>query len=393
MRVAYLSYPWFGDIDLSFVHAIRKKVDLYYFIVVSPSSLKSTAFNLKKQHPASGIFKADIYPELKNFSSLCDFDKTFVINLYGKTHNFRNYSVIIKLFIFLMHLHIDVLHTTLFYSLRYFLLYFFHKKTILTVHDPIPHSDEKSKKVFFYRHIAFLLLKNFLVLNVSQKDEFVFRYRLKNKNVFVSKLGVYNYLNIYSQDKISCFNTNDYILFFGRITSYKGLDYLLPAMKIVHETHKNIKLIVAGYCRSFYFDISEYENCPYIEIINRYIPDKILVPLIKNALFVVCPYIDATQSGVVMSAYALNTPVLATNVGGLTEYVEHLKSGYIIPPRDINALVEGINYLLKHREILKDQKKYIAEEYANNRYSWNKITDDILGLYTSVISEVSKSQL
>jgi glycosyltransferase involved in cell wall biosynthesis len=172
-----------------------------------------------------------------------------------------------------------------------------------------------------------------------------------------------------------------YILFFGRITAYKGLDYLFPAMKILHKAHKNVKLIAAGYCEKYYFDISEYHDCSYIEIINRFIPDNELAVLIQNALFVVCPYIDATQSGVVMSAFAFNVPVLATNVGGLSEYVEHMKSGYIVTPKNINELAEGMKFLLDHNELLDEQRKYIEEKYKTGDYSWDKITGDLIEIY------------
>jgi glycosyltransferase involved in cell wall biosynthesis len=157
-------------------------------------------------------------------------------------------------------------------------------------------------------------------------------------------------------------------------------------MKLVNETHKDIKLIVAGYCQSYYFDISEYENCHYVEIKNKFFPDDELAALIQKSLFVVCPYIDATQSGVVMSSFAFNIPVLATNTGGLPDYVEHMKSGYIVEPKDINGLADGIKYLLDNKELLDKQKKYIEERYRTGDYSWNKITDDFIAFYKDFIN-------
>jgi glycosyltransferase involved in cell wall biosynthesis len=384
MKVAYISYSWFADVDLSFVSKMKDKVDLYYFIIVTQNSLKATAINIKKQYPVSGIFKADIYSEIKQFSSLYDFEKTFIVNLYGKRLSLSNFMSIIRLLFLLVNLRIDVLHTTAPYSLNCLLLYLFRRKTLLTVHDPMSHSSDKSIKSSICRGIAFLLLKNFMLLNRSQKDEFIRFYKLKKKNIFISRLGIYDYLHRYlnNTDKP---NQEEYILFFGRIEAYKGLDYLFPAMKMVHNNVKKIKLKVAGYCNKYYFDISEYENCGYIEIMNRFIPDDELAVLIKNALFVVCPYTDATQSGVVMSSFAFDIPVLATNVGGLTEYVEHLKSGFIVQPKDINSLARGIIYLLEHREKLFEQKNYITIKYRNNHYSWDKITDDIFVFYRNIV--------
>ena len=387
MKVAYLSYTFFADVDFSIIQAMKKKSDLHYFIIVSPDSLKTTAVNIQKQHTVSGIFKASIYPEIENFSDFIDIEKTYIVNISKSDAIYNIFFIFLKLLFMLLRMNIDVLHTTMYYSIVKFPLFFLRKKTIITVHDPIPHSDEhQSIKDFIYRKITFHFIRNFIILNKIQKNEFISIYKLKHKNIYVSRLGIYDYLHKYIETTSINNNDKKYILFFGRITKYKGLNFLFPAMKIVSETHKDIKLIVAGYCKDYYFDISEYENCPYIEIRNEFIPDKELTVLIQNSLFVVCPYIDATQSGVVMSSFAFNIPILATNTGGLPDYVEHMKSGYIVKPKDVNELANGIKYLLDNKELLDKQKKYIEERYRTGDYSWNKITDDFIILYKSFIN-------
>ena len=378
MKIAYVSCPGFADTDFSIVREIRKKVDLYYFIIITPNSLRATAINIQKQYPIPGIFKTSIYPEIEKFSDFFEIEKTYIVNICSR-FKIKSFLMFGKLFFLLKRLNIDILHTTN-YSIVMFLLYILYNKTFLTVHDPIPHSNGQSKNDLINRKIAFHCFNNFIIFNKYQKNEFISQYKLQKKNIFVSKFGVIDYLCRYTNTLLKN-NNNVYILFFGRITSYKGLDFLFPAMKIVHENHKNIKLITAGYCKKYYFDITEYQDCSYIEIINRFVPDNELAVLIQNALFVVCPYIDATQSGVVMSAFAFNVPVLATNVGGLSEYVEHLKSGYIVPPKDINELAKGIIYLLDNKELLDEQRKYIREKYKTGDYSWSKITDDFINFY------------
>jgi len=304
-----------------------------------------------------------------------------IVNICSRKICLKSFCVFAKLLIILLRLKIKILHTTMYFSAEMFLLYFLHKKTFLTVHDPLPHSDIlHSKRDKIYRKAAFYFINNFIILNKAQKDEFVSRYKLQHKNIYISRLGVYDYLCKYT-NTILPNKKEKYILFFGRITSYKGLDYLFPAMKVLHETHKNVKLIAAGYCEKYYFNISEYQDCSYVEMINSFIPDSELAVLIQDALFVVCPYTDATQSGVVMSAFAFNVPVLATNVGGLSEYVEHMKSGYIVSPKSVNELADGMKYLMEHNDLLDEQRKYINEKYKTGDYSWEKITDDLIEIY------------
>lgn len=380
MKVAYISGSGFADIDFSVIRAMRVKLNLYYFIIVTPHSLQSTAINIQKRHPVPGIFKASIYPEIQQFAEYIDVERTYVINTCN--NNIKNIGIFCKLLSILISMNIDILHLTAYYSAVTFPLFFLRKKTVLTIHDPIPHSDRfYSIKDFIRRKATFGVIKKFVILNKNQKKDFISKYRLKQKNIYVSRLGVYDYLDLYAKQRLAENNSKEYILFFGRITKYKGLDFLFPAMKIVNETHKNIKLIIAGYCKNYHFDITEYKNCSYIEIQNRYIPDYELSALIRNSLFVVCPYTDATQSGVVMSSFAFNIPILATDVGGLPEYVEHMKSGYIVPPKDIDGLADGIKYLLDNKKLLEEQKKYIEDRYRSGEYSWNKITDDLINFY------------
>jgi len=67
---------------------------------------------------------------------------------------------------------------------------------------------------------------------------------------------------------------------------------------------------------------------------------------VRDAAVVVCPYRDASQSGVVLSAYAFQVPVVATTAGGLPEYVFPGKTGLLVPPGDASALVVAIKSLV-----------------------------------------------
>jgi glycosyltransferase involved in cell wall biosynthesis len=382
VKIAYLSGTYFADADFSIIRAMKMKADLYYFIIITPESLRSTAINIQKQYYKSGIFKIDIYPEIGKFFEFFDKEKTYIINICNNKTKCKNLFVFCKLLFMLVRMNIDILHVTYYMQTVMFPLFFLRRKTVLTVHDPIPHSDTRSIRDTIYRKISFKLIKSFVILNKIQRDEFVSKYKLEHKDIHISKLGIYDYLREYIKTMPAKNNIKEkYILFFGRITEYKGLEFLFPAMKIVNETYKDIKLIAAGYCKQYYFDISEYESCSYIDIMNRFIPDDELAILIQNSLFVVCPYIDATQSGAVMSAFAFNVPVLATNVGGLPEYVEHLKSGYVVEPKDVNALADGINCLLGNNGLLDEQRKYIENRYGSGEYSWDKIADDLIAFY------------
>ncbi len=95
-----------------------------------------------------------------------------------------------------------------------------------------------------------------------------------------------------------------YILFFGTVDKYKGVDLLVDAY--CNLTCKSLKLVIAG--RGF--DIETHnEN---IIRINRFIEDEEVAYLFKKAKFIVYPYRSATMSGVLSLAYYFNKKVLAS---------------------------------------------------------------------------------
>lgn len=131
-----------------------------------------------------------------------------------------------------------------------------------------------------------------------------------------------------------------YLLFFGLVRNYKGLDILLNALPHVSKKH-NYKLIVAG---EFYEDENKYNALikekdleDRVIIRNEYIPN-IEIPAYFGACdVVVLPYRTATQSGVVPVAIHFKRPVIVTNVGSLSEMIESYEIGYIAQsnPEDI----------------------------------------------------------
>lgn len=170
------------------------------------------------------------------------------------------------------------------------------------------------------------------------------------------------------------------VLFFGRISKYKGIEYLLEAMKIVHKKYPQVKVVIAGK-GEFAFDITQYQELDYVEFRNRFIGLEELSDLIRSALVTVCPYTDATQSGVVYSSFALNTPVIATNVGGLPEMIDDGKTGFLVPPRDSFSLANAILRLLDNPTLLKTFTDNISFNATTGKGSWGEVANDYIKVY------------
>ena len=160
-----------------------------------------------------------------------------------------------------------------------------------------------------------------------------------------------------------------YILFFGFIRDYKGLDLLLEAISDQRIKSLDIRLIVAG---EFYSDAK-----PYLDLIEKFkLKDKVILKTdfiadnevnkyFSSADIVAQPYKNATQSGVTQIGYHFNKPMLVTNVGGLPEIIPHNVIGYVVEP-DSKSIADAIydffttdKKAIFETNILEEKKKFL----------------------------------
>ncbi len=178
-------------------------------------------------------------------------------------------------------------------------------------------------------------------------------------------------------EKLGLAINEEYILFFGFIRDYKGLDLLLHAMADERVRNLNMKLIVAG---EFYTDAK-----PYADLIQQlnlrdklilktdFIPDDEVRNYFCAADMVVQPYKHATQSGVTQICYHFDRPMLVTNVGGLPEIVPHGKVGYVVEPEP-KAIADAIvDFYANHQEMR--MRDFIRVE--KKKYAWSAMLEKI----------------
>ncbi|MEQ1831849.1 MAG: glycosyltransferase [Candidatus Eisenbacteria bacterium] len=167
--------------------------------------------------------------------------------------------------------------------------------------------------------------------------------------------------------------TGDVALFFGYVRHYKGLDTLLTAWKRVRADRPGATLVVAG---EFYEKPESYEalarEAGGVRLLNRYIADDEVEALFRAADVTVLPYRSGTQSGVTHVAYALGSPVIATNVGGITETVHDGETGLTCPPEDPDALARTIT-----RFFAEGLREKMAAPIAALKaaHSWDALAD------------------
>ena len=190
----------------------------------------------------------------------------------------------------------------------------------------------------------------------------------------VSREEALNHLHLNPEKK--------YLLFFGLIRKYKGLDLLLEAFSRVKNPE--LFLLVAG---EFYEDKTTYTVLAgnlgisdKVIFTDSFIPDSEVKYYFSASEMVVQPYITATQSGVTQIAYQFDCPMLVTNTGGLAEIVLDTKTGFVceIDPEEISDKIE----LFFNDNLGPAMIENIKQE--KQRFSWDNFVQQVLKLKTSL---------
>lgn len=173
-----------------------------------------------------------------------------------------------------------------------------------------------------------------------------------------------------------------YVLFFGFIREYKGLDLLLEAFADKRLRDLNVKLIVAG---EFYGDPKPYMDAidrlgirDRVELFTDFIPDSEVGRYFGAADIVAQPYKTATQSGVTQVAFHYEKPMLVTNVGGLPEIVPDGKIGYVVEPSPAPIADALVRFYSDDNEMAFVEGVKVEKQ----KYSWSKMVDAIERLFS-----------
>ena len=148
---------------------------------------------------------------------------------------------------------------------------------------------------------------------------------------------------------------------------YKGLKYLYESANMLDLESLNIRIVVAG--GGYDPIITKMRSDKNFVVINHFIDNAELVGLIRNSIALVCPYISASQSGLVQTAMVFNKPVIATKVGAFEEVIEHGINGILCEPANASSLAKAINKVF---ELDNNKFSYNISEKLNWNYiSWH----------------------
>jgi len=265
-----------------------------------------------------------------------------------------------------------------------------HTKIVCIVDNMIPHEsrlgDKLATKYFVKPVDAFVAMSKSVLddIEIFEKD----KPKVLSPHPLFDNFG----------DKVSKAEACDflgidpnfqYILFFGLIRDYKGLDILIKAFSDNRFRNKNLKLLIAGeyYSKPDYYQdlIKKHELEREVIQIQKFIPDSEVRFVFNAADLIVQPYKTATQSGVTQIAYHFEKPMVVTNVGGLAELCPDGKVGYVTGV-DEQEIAEAI---IKYYDSTDHQKMLDNIQEEKKKYSWGIMVNAVNDLMKR-INEVRK---
>jgi len=218
-----------------------------------------------------------------------------------------------------------------------------------------------------YRHVSM-----FLFQSEFTRDMFV-KYGFDREKTCIIE-------NPYETNDINpCFNGKNYILYFGRLSNEKGIVTLLKAM--VDLPNIALKIVGDGPEYSNYVNYTKKHNIKNVSFLGPKWNEE-LEPIIKDCEFVVLPseWYDPNPL-VVLQAYSYGKPVVASDIGGLSDMIIHNSTGLLFKAKDKLELIKNIDYLYKNKDMISGmgrnarsivEKKYNPENYyrkTNNLFS------------------------
>jgi len=386
-KVAILSY---GHVDpiLPLFQRISQSIDTTLILVFSQKAKRESILSFEDIPVRNGFQESKTNRLILDKIGLAQETNRIRIFIYhnNRIRSIQNTYLSFKLAIELRKydlIHFNGQHTT--FNLLYYFLYGIKK--LFVIHDYKPHTGEGGTSYLFscYYTNKFILRTKWPVIIQNKYD---FELIKKELNLFENKLfyipfGAFeNYLHWFNPE----IKQQKYdLLFFGRISLYKGIDYLLEAMIKIQSQRPATNLCIAGSGNLETTNLKKLD-LKNVTVFNQYIDSRFLVELIQNSKIVVCPYTDATQSGVAMTAFAFNKPVIASAVGGFPDIIEDGKNGYLVPPKDSAKLADAILRSFKDELVYDKMKENIIDFKNNSSFSWDKITKMYLQLYISILN-------
>lgn len=253
-----------------------------------------------------------------------------------------------------------------------------HKPLFYTIHDTPHHPGapwhiHPPDKLFRRSPAGF-------IVHTQQAKSYLISQGYPEERLLSAYTGPFNLFNRRKQPRVQ---QEDLILFFGRIEPYKGLNTLLKAVPDILAALPSWKLAIAG-SGPLYSQITPVPQHDRLIIHNRFLHVDEVTELMQRAKFVVMPYNSFTYSGVLLTAYSFDLPIVSTLVGAIPELIPHEHTGLLVPPQGPAAFTQAVIRLAQD-EALRQQLSANIPSFVQQNLNWVSLVKKCLHFYHQVL--------
>lgn len=395
MRVVYYSHTAFFETALSLVRDLARRAEVHLLMELAPTAWRTAFFDVPQRQLSDGLVEADAVvgealpaPVREYWRQAASFH--FVVHNQRRSFHPGSWGTSRRALEFVAASRPDILHVDdvdVSPRLALALPGAIPAPLVLSVHDPEPHLGEQGWRKWLARRLTYPRATRFVVHNERLRPAFCRRYGIAPARVAVTQLGVCDILRAWDDGPAETRAEPPTVLCFGRLSRYKGLETLYAAAPLVARQVPDVRFVIAGNPGPGY-DPPPPPALAYpasLDVHEAYIPNARLARLLQSATVVACPYHEATQSAVVLTAFAFERPVVATAIGGLGEYVDHGVTGLLVPARDPDSLAAALVQVLTDRPLRSNLVAGIRQARAT-RLAWARTADQTLAVYADALA-------
>ncbi len=279
-----------------------------------------------------------------------------------------------------------------------FLKKIFKIPLLVTIHG----SDLFPLKNVLFKKLQHFVVKNadFITVNTeATKNELLGRFPEALTKVKIIPMGVASdFFRKLKIKKPAKYSKNKILLFVGRLSDQKGLQYLINAMPKIVEEEPTVKLLIIGegpYKTELEKKINENRIEEHVEFLGS-LPSSEIIKYHNYADVFVLPSL-ANKTGTealglaLMEAMSSGCAVIGTNIGGIPSLIKNGHNGILVPQKDSKALAKAVIMLLKNRKKAETIGKN-ASNFIRRNYSWDKIGKEFINTLENSICAHSSLQ-
>ena len=356
-KIAIISFGFQGS-SSSLVEALLREgheVDFYNIIYTSQKKLSFESFDLPLCSLSIGLNRITDFQQdgLKRYISFSNYLGFFVVSTWGMPdgssvidkikQKISSFSLQLFVQLIVRH-HYDLVNVIGQNQHMLSLSVSLYQRGVNVVHSLHEIYKDHLTMDCLFPHVSTLIQHKVRINVFSRKsaDDLHYLTSIDNSQLSVISFGLFTGYREYQQVNIPELDgKSGFVLYYGYILPYKGLDILYDAERIL--SNESLHIVIAG--RGFEPILEKRRTSSRFTLINRWLSNEELVSLIRLSKYVICPYLSSSQSGVPQTVFNFGKPIIGTHIAAFDDVINEGKNGLLAEVGSASSLAEKMKMM------------------------------------------------